>query len=487
MSTMQTLEQVQARREKILAGDPVRAEKQVKDGKLNARERIAKLLDIGSFVELDSLVAKDGCAEGVITGFGTVDARPVYVFSQDFTVMGGSMSTGAGKKIVKVLDLARKTGAPVVAMCDSAGARINEGAAALEAYAEVFVRLARMSGVVPTIAMVLGPCVGGAAIMSQLMDCTFMVKGIGQLMSSGPQVVAAVHEKDWTPQQIGGAEVVSAQGGAQVIADTEEMCFAKAKKLLSMLPSNNLEDAPSDLCADLNREISVAGDTKAILSALADDGEFFEFTPDYGHALTGWMKLGGHTVAVVATTGGELCADAARKMARFIRFADCYNVPIVTLIDTEGFKVVHPQEQVNMLRAAGQLLYAYAEATTAKVSIVTGKAIGAAYIALGGKTNADASYAWPGAIIAPLTPEAAVQVLYKKEIAASKGDAVAARAEFADTYAAEVADGIRAAEAGLIDDVIDPKDSRKVLIAALEMLFSKRDANPPKKHGNLPL
>lgn len=487
MSTIQTLEQVQARKEKILAGDPVRAAKQLKDGKLNARERIAKLLDVGSFVELDSLVAKDGSPEGVITGFGTVEDRPVYVFSQDFTVMGGSMSACASKKIVKVLDLARKTGAPVVAMCDSAGARISEGAEALEAYAEIFVRLARMSGVVPMMAMILGPCVGGAAMMSQLMDITFMVKGIGQLMSSGPQVVAAVHQKEWTPQQIGGTEVVSAQGGAQVIADTEELCFTKARKLLSMLPSNNLEDAPSDVCTDLNREISVTADTRAILSALADDGEFFEFSPNYSHALTGWIKLGGHTVALIATNGGDLCADAARKMARFIRFADCYNVPIVTLIDTEGFKVVHPQEQVNMLRSAGQLLYAYAEATTVKLSIVTGKAIGAAYIALGGKTNADASYAWPGAVIAPLTPEAAVQVLYKKEIAASKGDAIAARDEFAKKYAAEVADGICAAEAGLIDDVIDPKDSRKVLIASLEMLFAKRDANPPKKHGNLPL
>ncbi len=487
MSTIQTLEQVQARKQKLLDGDPARLEKQAKDGKLTARVRITKLLDVGSFVELDALASKDGNAEGVVTGYGTVEGRPVYVFSQDFTVMGGSMSGLMAKKIVKVLRMAKKTGAPVVAMCDSAGARLTEGAGALEAYAEVFARVARLSGVSPTLAMVLGPCVGGAAMLSQLMDFTVMVKGIGSLMAAGPQVVAATYDKAWTAEQIGGADVVSAQGGAHLISASEDEAFAAARKLLNMLPSNNLEEAPEEPCADLNRTIAANGDAKALASALADDGSFFEMTAGYSAAVTGFIRLAGRTVAVVGTGGGAMCPGAARKLARFVRFADCYNIPVVSLIDTEGFKVVQPQEQMTMLRAAGQLLYSYAEATTAKVSLITGKAIGAAYVALGGKANVDVSYAWPGAVISPLSPEAAVQVLCKKEIAESKGDPIAARAELADKYAADVADGIHAAEAGLIDDVIDPTETRKLIIAALEMLSSKRDSNPPKKHGNLPL
>ena len=487
MSTYQTLTQVQARKQAILAGDPVRMEKQAKAGKLSARTRIEQLLDAGSFVEMDALVAKDGRAEGVVTGFGTMESRPVYLFSQNFTVAGGSMSPMAAKKIVKVLELARKTGAPVLALCDSAGARLTDGAAALEAYAEVFAQVARMSGVVPMVALVLGPCVGGAAMLCQLMDFTIIAEGIGQLMAAGPQVVSATFEKDWTAQQIGGAQAVAAQGGAHVVAATEADAFDAARTLLGYLPSNNLEDAPMEPALELNRDILPTGDARALLCALADGGELLELCAGYTGALTVLMRMGGSTVAALATGGGTLCPGAAHKLARFIRFADCFNLPIVSLIDTEGFAVMAPGEQVRMLRAAGQLLYAYAEATTVKLAVVTGHAIGAAYVALGGKANADISYAWPGAVIAPLSPEAAVQVLQKKEIADSQGDAVTARAALAAAYAADVADGVCAAEAGLLDDVIDPKDTRKLLIAAREMLASKRDANPPKKHGNLPL
>ncbi|MDR3051840.1 MAG: methylmalonyl-CoA carboxyltransferase [Oscillospiraceae bacterium] len=488
MHTTQTLQQMQARKREILEGETARVEKQAKEGKLNARERVVKLLDANSFVELDALAAKDGRAHGVVTGYGTVAGRPVYLFAQDFTVRGGSMSAGQADKIVKVLDLAQKTGAPVVALCDSAGAQLQEGAVALEAYARVFARVAGLSGVVPMLALVLGPCVGAAAILTQLMDFTLVAQGIGQLMAAGPQVVAAAFGENWPPEQVGGADVVAAQGGAHLVSPDEDACFARARQLLELLPSNNLEDAPEDVADDLNRTLPETGDTHALVAALADAGSVLELGAGYTDAVTAFAKLGGRTVAIAGTSsGGYLDAAAAAKLARFIRFADCYSIPLVTLVDTQGFAVVKPDGQVALLRAAAQLLYAYAEATTVKLSVVTGQAIGAAYVALGGKANADVRYAWPGAVIAPLGSDAAVQVLYKQEIADSTGDALAVRAQLADAYATQVADGVRAAEAGLLDDVIDPADTRRLLIASLEMLSSKRASNPPKKHGNLPL
>lgn len=490
MSTTQTLEQVQARKLKILQGDPSGLEKQTKAGKLAARQRIEMLLDAGSFVELGQLVAKDGQAQGVVTGYGTVEERPVCVFAQDFTVRGGAMNQAQGEKILRLLDMAQKTGSPVLALLDSAGARVDEGASALEAYAQVFAKIAALSGVVPMISLVLGPCVGGAALISQLTDFTLMVRGVGQLMAHGPQVIGATFEQAWTAEEIGGAQGMLEQGACDFVADSEAEGFGKVKTLLSLLPSNNLEDAPLYENGDMNRQLPAFGPeapAAEIIAALVDTGSLLEIAPGYTQAVAGLARLGGMPVMVVATGGGELCPKRCRKLARAVRFADCYNIPVVSLIDTAGFKVFRPEKQGRMIKAAAQLLYAYTEATTAKLSLVTGQAIGAAYVALGGKANADVRYAWPGAVIAPLSPEAAIQLLHKKEIEGSTGDAQSARAALVDGYAAEKADGVVAAEAGLLDDVIDPADSRKLMIAALQMIASKRASNPPKKHGNLPL
>lgn len=490
MSTIQDLQQVQARKQEIQGGDASRVEKQKKSGKMTARERVSQLLDSQSFVELDVLVAHGGKAEGVVTGYGTVEGRPVYVLSQDFTVLGGSVGAKHAQKIAKVLDLARKTGTPVVLMCDSAGARIDEGALALEAYADIFARMARMSGVTPMISMVLGPCVGSAALMSEMSDVTLMVKGIGAKLSAGPQVISATFGLNKTAEQLGGAEAMATQGGADFVCDSETEAFAKARKLLGMLPLNNLEDAPLDAAEDLNRPcegLAAGADAQTLLTALCDAGSVMELGAGYTQAVTALAKMGGRTVAVVYTGAGELCYKRAKKIARFVRFADCYNIPVVTLIDTEGLVVAESARQKELLAAVAQMMYAYTEATTAKLSVVTGKAIGAAYVALGGKANADVVYAWPGSVIAPMTGEAAVAVLYKDELKNSKGDVAAARAQLAAKYEAEVADGVHAAEDGCVDDVIDPAQTRKLLIASLEMLASKRDSNPPKKHGNMPL
>lgn len=490
MSTIQDLQQVQARKQEILSGDAARVEKQKKSGKMTARERVSALLDSQSFVELDVLVSHDGKAEGVVTGYGTIEGRPVYVLSQDFTVLGGSVGVKHAQKIAKVLDLAKKTGTPAVLMCDSAGARIDEGALALEAYADIFARMARMSGVVPMISMVLGPCVGAAALMSEMSDVTIMVKGVGAKLSCGPQVLSATYGVNKTAEQLGGAEAMNAQGGTDFVCDGEADAFVKARALLSMLPLNNLEEAPLDTAEDLNRVcegLTAGADAKTILSALCDVGSVLEFGAGYSQAVTALCKMGGRTVAVVHTGAGELCNKRAKKIARFVRFADCYNIPVVTLVDTEGLMVAESARQQELLSAVAQMMFAYTEATTAKISVVTGKAVGAAYVALGGKANADVVYAWPGSVIAPMTGEAAVAVLYKDELKNSKGDVASARAQFAAQYESEVADGVHAAENGCVDDVIDPAQTRKLLIASLEMLASKRDSNPPKKHGNMPL
>ena len=473
MSTLQDLNKVLSRKQAILDENAAGVEQQKKSGKQTARERIAMLLDGGSFVE-QSMLAQDA---GVVAGSGTVDGRPVYVFAQDFAVMDGAMGAKQAKKIVKILEQARKTGTPVVAMCDSNGARVGEGAAALEAYADVFAHMARLSGVVPMIAMVLGPCVGAAAMMAKLSDVVIVSKPAGALMMAGPQVLASAMKTDIKAEELGGADEADA--------------MAKARAVLGMLPANNIEDAPFSVEEDMNRRLEgfEAGcDGAELIAALADTGSVLEFGKGHTQAVTALGKMAGRTVAFVYTGKGDTCDNRMKKIARFVRFADCYNIPVVSLVDSTGLKLFDTVErQMAVLNAASTLVYAYSEATTVKVTLVIGNAIGSAYVAMGGSANADMTYAWPGSVISPMTGEAAIQIMWKDKIMASKGDAVKAREELAAQYEAEVADGVNAAVEGLVDDVIDPADSRKMVIAALEILSSKRDSNPPKKHGNMPL
>ena len=483
-----------AKKQSILQGDAERIAKQRAAGKLTARERVAKLLDAGSFVETDALVSRNGDYAGVVTGSGTVQDRPVYVFAQDFTVHGGAMGQMQAQKIVKVLDLAQKTGAPVIALCDSAGVRIDEGAAAMNAYASVFTRLAKLSGVVPVIALVLGPVVGGAAMIAQLADITIEAENVGQLMVYGPQVMSAISGKTVDAKAVGGAKTMAAQGGVALTAKDEDEAISLAVQVLDYLPGCNAEDAAIVDTDDMNRILPVldAADAESQLAAMADGAAYVELFKDYGKEIrVALTRVGGRPVGLVVGNGkendGVLTAQSASKAARFIRLCDCYSLPVVSLINSKGVAVPAVDEQAATIKATTQLLYAYAEATTAKVSIVTGNAIGQAYVAMGGKSNADVTYAWPGAVISALTPEAAVQVLYTDDLKADKKPALQSRAELEAKFAADVADGVAAAAAGMVDDVIDPAETRKYVIAALEMLSSKRESNPPKKHGNLPL
>ena len=486
MSTLQDLNQVLSRKQAILE-NAAGAEKQKKSGKQTARERVAMLLDGGSFVEQAMLLGD----AGVVTGSGTVDGRAVYVVAQDFAVMDGAVGAKQAKKVVKVLELARKTGTPVVFMCDSNGARVGEGAAALEAYTDMFAHMARLSGVVPMITLVLGPCIGAAAMMAELSDFVLVAKA-GALLVAGPQVLCATMGKDVVkPEVLGGGQIAVENGAAHFAFDSEADAIAQTRKLLGVLPANNLEDAPFSVEEDMNRKVEgleAGADGLAVITAIADNGSVIEVSKGYTGAVTALAKMAGRTVAFVYTGKGDTCDKRMQKIARFVRFADCYNIPVVSLIDSTGlelFKTV--DRQLNVVKAASKLVYAYSEATTVKVSVVIGNAIGAAYVAMGGSANADATYAWPGTCISPLTGEAAIAIWGKDDIKNSKGDAVAARKELAARYEAEVADGVNAAIEGLVDDVIDPADTRKMVIAALELMSSKRDSNPPKKHGNMPL
>lgn len=490
MGNTQDLNQVQQKKAAILKGDDARVAEQRKLGKSTARERVAKLLDSGSFVELFALQAEGTQGTGVVTGYGTVEQRPVYVFAQDYTVMEGAMGQAQAEKICKVLDMAKKTGAPVLAMLDSGGVRLEEGAGAMAAYARVYGEMARLSGVCPMIGLVLGPCVGGAAYIAQLCDIAIMARDVGEMMVYGPQVMGAEKGKTYTAKDVGGADVMFDQGAVALVAENEDGAIALSKTLLALLPGCNAEDAPIVDTDDMNRLMPAvdAADGAGILAALMDGGFFIELHSNYGKSLrTALGRLGGRTVGVVCSEGnvdeGRLTAEDCGKAARFIRLCDCYSIPVVSLINSKGVAVPAEGNQGMVLKAVSQLIYAYAEATAPKVSVIVGNAIGQSYTAMGGKNSADMTYAWPGAVISALLPEAAVQLLYDDKLKNGEGD----RASLAAEYEAQVADGVRAAMDGMLDDVIDPAQTRKILIASLEMLASKRDSNPPKKHGNLPL
>ena len=479
MAGTKGLEQVLERRRAILGGDADRVAKQHADGKLTARERIGKLLDAGSFVELDTLLSKNGDYAGVVTGSGTVQGRPVYIFAQDFTVHGGAMGEQQAQKICKLIDLADRSGAPVVALCDSAGVRVDEGARAMNAYARIFGKLARFAS--PFLVLVLGPAIGGAALMADLADISIQAENVGRLMVYGPTVVGAMTGKTLSAEDVGGAKAMAAQGGVSLTAPDENAAFALAAKVLDLLPSvygGDTEIAEGD---DLNRLLpeTDADDAAALLRGMADNGDTLELCPEWGKELrVALARVGGRSCGLVVSDArvndGELAPDAAKKAARFIRVCDACGLPLVSLINSRGIQVPDEKSQAETIREAGSLLCAYASADVPKVSVVVGSAIGQAYVAMAGKDNADVTYAWPGALISALTPEAAVQVLYAKELREGTGDPNACRAALTERFTEEVADAVTAACDGMIDDVIEPAQTRKYVIAALEMLADKQ-------------
>ncbi len=507
MSMREKLELLQQKRaEAELGGGAERIQAQHDKGKMTARERLEVLLDPGSFVELDRFVthrATDfGLADerylgdGVVTGHGRIDGRLVYVFSQDFTVFGGSLSETHAEKVCKVMDLAVRNGAPIIGLNDSGGARIQEGVVSLGGYAEIFLRNTLASGVVPQISAILGPCAGGAVYSPAITDFVFMVRGISYMFVTGPSVVKTVTHEDVTFDQLGGADVhATTSGVAHFAYDSELEALAAIRTLLSYLPSNNLDDPPvrptvdpldrrdEELLAIVPDSATQPYDMHEVIRRIVDQGEFFEVHKAFAENLiVGFARLGGRPVGVVANQpavlAGVLDINASLKGARFIRFCDAFNIPLVTFEDVPGFLPGVAQEHGGIIKHGAKLLYAYCEATVPKLTVITRKAYGGAYDVMNSKhVRGDYNVAWPTAEIAVMGPKGAVEVLYK-------GDATEAQES---EYREKFAHPYLAAARGYLDDIIDPRDSRPRLIEALTTLATKRDRNPPKKHGNIPL
>ncbi len=498
-----------------LGGGSRRIEQQHAKGKLTARERLALLLDPDSFVELDSFVthrATDfGLADerplgdGVVTGWGRIDGRVVYVFSQDFTVFGGSLSETHAAKICKVMDLAVRNGAPVIGLNDSGGARIQEGVASLGGYADIFLRNTLASGVVPQISAILGPCAGGAVYSPAITDFVFMVRGTSHMFVTGPNVVKTVTHEDVSFDELGGADThAETSGVAHFVYPSEPECLQAIRTLLSFLPSNNLDDAPQQPTDDpadrrdesllhvLPESASTPYDMHDVIRAVVDDGAFFDVMPGFaGNILTGYARLGGRSVGVIANQpavlAGVLDINASVKAARFIRFCDAFNIPLITFVDVPGFLPGVAQEHGGIIRHGAKLLFAYCEATVPKLTVITRKAYGGAYDVMSSKhIRGDVNLAWPSAEIAVMGPKGAVEILYRREIAAAE-DPARELADRTAEYTAAFATPYQAAARGYVDAVIDPRDTRPRLIEALATLVGKRDRNPPRKHGCIPL
>ncbi len=496
-------------------GGPDAIAKQHEKGKMTARERLAKLLDEGSFQELDMLVTHHAhdlgmdehyaLGDGVVTGYGTIDGRLVYVFSQDFTVMGGSLGRAHAAKITKVQDLALKTGAPLIGINDSGGARIQEGVEALAGYAEIFLRNTLASGVIPQISVIMGPCAGGAVYSPALTDFVFMVKDTSHMFITGPAVIKAVTHEDVSFEELGGAMTHNAISGvAHFAADGEEACLQMVRQLLSYLPQNNLEDAPAvpskddPARADASLDSIVPDspnapyDMKQVITSVVDTGSFFEVQEHLAkNVIIGFARMDGAVVGVVANQpaekAGVLDIDASVKAARFVRFLDAFNIPIITFVDVPGFMPGVAQEHGGIIRHGAKLIYAYCEAIVPKLTVITRKAYGGAYIVMSSKhIRGDFNVAWPSAEIAVMGPEGAVPVVYRHELE-SAADPEARRAELIEEYRNTFANPYQAASHGYLDAVIEPSQTRPVLINALQMLQNKRDANPAKKHGTMPL
>ena len=493
MSVERNLPIVRDRRQAALTGDAGEIKRQHDAGKLTARERVARLFDEASFVELDTLIAD----AGVVTGYGLIDGHPAYVYAQDYTVKAGALGAAQAKKILKVLSLAEKTGAPVVALCDSHGARLDEGMNAVNAYASIMARSADLSGVIPQIAVVLGPCGGGAAMCAEMADIVIIGKN-GQLFVNGPQLVSAQTGKNLTMEDMAGAAASVKAGAAHIAAGSDEEAIDQARKLVALLPGNNLEDAPYafENEDDINREltdlnaIDTLADAKDAIVRIADNAQVIELGETYApEVVTALARLGGSAVGIVATQGanneGRLTVEGCRKAARFVRFLDSFSIPVITLVDTMG-AAANTAAQGELARANAALMGAYADATCPRVAVITGNAIGTAATALASRAASDVIYAWPGAVISPVTAKVAAQLYGEKELhEAANPDA--ARAKLEEDYQNNVADGVNAALQGNVDDVIEPALTRQMIAAALEMLSGKRESKPARKHGNLPL
>ncbi len=509
------LELANLKEEARLGGGEKRIEKQHQKGKYTARERILKILDEGSFEEFDML-RKHRCTDfdmeknrpltdGVITGYGTINGRLVFIFSQDFTIFGGSLSKTYAEKIVKIMDMAAKAGAPIIGLNDSGGARIQEGVDSLAGYADVFLKNVLYSGVIPQISLILGPCAGGAVYSPAITDFVMMVENSSYMFLTGPGVVKQVTHEDVSTEQLGGASIHSTKSGVSHFAyKSEDEAFEGLKKLLSYLPQNNASSPIVMECTDpvdridesLNSIIpsdhSKAYDMKEVIKLIVDNNDFFEIQSSFApNILVGFARLNGNSVGIVANQpkvmAGVLDNNASVKAARFVRFCDAFNIPLVVFEDVPGFMPGTNQEYNGIIRNGAKLLFAFAEATVPKVTVVTRKAYGGAYCVMNSKhIRGDVNYAWPSAEIAVMGAEGAVQVLYRKEIKDSDNQEEKVT-ELKDKYNELFANPYNAAEKGYIDDVIEPANTRVKLIKAFAMLSSKRDSNPPKKHSNIPL
>lgn len=516
VTTEEKIEQLRRLRDQArLGGGQKRIDAQHAKGKLTARERIEILLDEGTFEELDMFVTHRSTdfgleeqkylGDGVVTGYGKIEGRLVFVFSQDFTVFGGSLSETHAEKVCKIMDLAMKNGAPVIGLNDSGGARIQEGVVSLGGYADIFLRNVLASGVIPQISAILGPCAGGAVYSPAMTDFILMVKDTSHMFVTGPNVVKTVTHEDVSFEDLGGAMIHNSMSGvAHFAAENEEQCLLTVRSLFSYMPSNNLEDPPFIPTQDpsnrrdeeLNHLVPAVPtksyDIREIIHRVVDDSQFLEVHEHYAqNIVVGFARLGGRSVGIVAQNpavlAGVLDINSADKAARFVRFCDCFNIPLVTFVDVPGFLPGVGQEHGGIIRHGAKLLYAYCEATVPKVTVIVRKAYGGAYDVMSSKhVRGDINYAWPTAEIAVMGVDGAVNIIFKDQIDKSENPEETRKRLVAE-YTEKFANPYVAAGRGYLDDIIEPKDTRPKLIAALEMLKNKRDTNPPKKHGNIPL
>jgi propionyl-CoA carboxylase beta chain len=503
------------RQDAQMGGGEERIQRQHDKGRLTARERIELLVDKGSFREVDMFVThrttdfdldeRKYLSDSVITGWGTIDGRLVYVFSQDFTVFGGSLGEVHAEKVCKIMDMAVKNGAPVIGLNDSGGARIQEGVVSLGGYADIFLRNTLASGVVPQISAIMGPCAGGAVYSPALTDFIFMVRNSSYMFVTGPDVVKTVTQEDVTQEELGGADVhASVSGVCHYVAESEADCLYMIRVLMSYLPQNNMEDPPFVPTTDDRLRTEEALDTivpedpskpydiREAIRLIMDEGVFFEVHENFaGNIVTGFARLGGHSVGIIANQpavlAGVLDINSSDKAGRFVRFCDSFNLPIITFVDVPGFLPGTGQEHGGIIRHGAKLLFAYCEATVPKITVITRKAYGGAYDVMSSKhIRGDLNLAWPSAELAVMGPEGAVNIIFRKELAEAK-DPEKRRQELVAEYRDKFANPYIAASRGYIDDVIEPRMTRPRLINALEMLSNKRDHNPAKKHGNIPL